>query len=389
MRFGLCAKFEKHLKMNGPKLVWSSVIHVAFSETYALDKAGLSIVGVRLPPMISRRTIDLGFAFTFALTLTLLGAANSVRSQIKAPARNFEFIYLARIPALPPDSKALTVWIPLPQSDRYQTISGLKIECPFPYTTHRDPEYGNEYLYAQVPAGPALKEVRVTFQVTRQEHRVDFDVHPSSAPLAGADPSSLQRFLQPDRRVPLQGVIADLAAQETRGIQDPLEKARAIYNYVIATMRYDKSGTGWGNGDAIWACTSKRGNCTDFHSLLIGMMRSAGIPARFEIGFPLPADKHEGAIPGYHCWAQFYVEPYGWIPVDASEAWKHPEKKNYFFGAHDDSRLQFTVGRDIRLDPPQQGDPLNYFIYPYAELDGKPLAIESNFAFQDRMSSSD
>ncbi len=35
--------------------------------------------------------------------------------------------------------------------------------------------------------------------------------------------------------------------------------------------------------------------------------------------------------------------------------------------AHDDNRVQFTVGRDIRLDPPQRGDPLNYFIYPYGE----------------------
>ncbi len=137
------------------------------------------------------------------------------------------------------------------------------------------------------------------------------------------------------------------------------------------------------------ACTAKRGNCTDFHSLFIGMMRAAAIPARFEIGFPLPADQHDGAVAGYHCWAQFYVEPYGWIPVDASEAWKHPEKKNYFFGAHDDNRLQFTVGRDIRLDPPQRGDPLNYFIYPYAELDGKPFAVESKFSFQDRSSGRD
>jgi Transglutaminase-like superfamily len=133
----------------------------------------------------------------------------------------------------------------------------------------------------------------------------------------------------------------------------------------------------------------KRGNCTDFHSLFIGMMRAAGIPARFEIGFPLPADQHDGPIPGYHCWAQFYVEPYGWIPVDASEAWKHPDKKDYFFGAHDDNRLQFTVGRDIRLNPAQQSDPLNYFIYPYAELDGKPFALESKFSFRDRMSGSD
>jgi transglutaminase-like putative cysteine protease len=62
--------------------------------------------------------------------------------------------------------------------------------------------------------------------------------------------------------VSLQGGIAELAAQETRGIQEPLAKARAIYNYVIATMHYDKSG--WGNGDGIWACTAKRGNCTDF-----------------------------------------------------------------------------------------------------------------------------
>ena len=157
----------------------------------------------------------------------------------------------------------------------------------------------------------------------------------------------------------------------------------ALYDHVLGRMRYDKSGTGWGNGDAIWACTAKRGNCTDFHSLFIGMMRAAGIPARFEIGFPLPTDQHDGVIPGYHCWAEFYVEPYDWIPVDASEAWKHLEKKDYFFGAHDDNRVQFTLGRDIRLDPPQHAGPLNYFIYPYAELDGKPLALTSKFSFQD------
>jgi transglutaminase-like putative cysteine protease len=206
---------------------------------------------------------------------------------------------------------------------------------------------------------------------------------------SGAGPGNLRRFLEPDRRVPLQGIIAELSAQETRGIQQPLAKSRAIYDYVISTMRYDKSGTGWGNGDAIWACTAKRGNCTDFHSLLIGMMRAAGIPARFEIGFSVPEDQHAGAIAGYHCWAEFYVEPYGWIPVDASEAWKHPEKKNYFFGAHDDNRLQLSVGRDIRLGPPQQSEPLNYFVYPYAELGGKALTLESNFSFQDQMRSSD
>jgi transglutaminase-like putative cysteine protease len=337
--------------------------------------------------MKSRKTSVMAFALV--AVIACVGNGFSSLPQPSASVRSFEFTYLTRIPGLPAEGKISKIWIPLPQSDSYQAISELKIESPFSYTTHRDSEYGNEYAYLEVPAAKigSSTEVRVNFQARRQEHRVALAGNENAASM-GAGTGNLQRFLQPDRRVPLQGVIGELSAQETRGIQDPLAKARAIYDYVIATMRYDKSGTGWGNGDAIWACTAKRGNCTDFHSLFIGMMRAAGIPARFEIGFPLPADQHAGTIPGYHCWAQFYIDRYGWIPVDASEAWKHPGKKDYFFGAHDDNRLQFSVGRDIRLDPPQQGEPLNYFIYPYAELDGKPLSLESKFSFQDRMSGS-
>jgi len=314
----------------------------------------------------------------------VMGTAFSVSSDTNTATRKFRFTYVAGIPALPADAKSSRIWIPLPRSDQYQTIRDLKVEAPFAYAQHRDPEYGNEYLYLQVPASQVTQpaEVRLSFEATRHEHRVALDAHTSVAAARPTTPD-LQRFLQPHRLVPLQGTIAELSAQQTQGLQDPLAKARAIYNYIPATMRYDKSGTGWGNGDALWACTARRGNCTDFHSLFIGMMRAAGIPARFEIGFPLPTDQHDGAIPGYHCWAQFYVEPYGWIPVDASEGWKHPDKKDYFFGAHDDNRVQFTLGRDIRLDPPQQGGPLNYFIYPYAELDGKPLALSSKFLFQD------
>src|SRR5919109_861996 len=318
------------------------------------------------------------FVLVWVAGLAVIGIHSSAPSEKSASSRKFRFTYAASIPALPADAKSSRIWIPLPQSDQYQTISDLKIEAPFTYTRHRDPEYGNEYLYLQVPAPQVSQpaDVRVSFEATRHEHRVALDA-PAKAATSRLVSPDLKRFLQPDRLVPLQGTIAELSVQQTHGLQDSLVKARAIYNYVLATMRYDKSGTGWGNGDAIWACTAKRGNCTDFHSLFIGMMRAAGIPARFEIGFPLPTDLHDGTIPGYHCWAEFYVEPYGWIPVDASEAWKHPDKKDYFFGAHDDNRVQFTLGRDIRLDPPQQGGPLNYFIYPYAELDGKPLALSS------------
>jgi transglutaminase-like putative cysteine protease len=302
------------------------------------------------------------------------------------PVRTFAFTYVTKIPVLPANAKASRVWIPLPQSGPYQIVRNLKIEAPFAYVKQREPEYDNEYLYLQIPAAKLIQatEIRVTFEAARQEHRVSLRAPIPSAQSSGEVPPDVRRFLEPDRLVPLQGVIAELSARETRGITGPLAKARAIYDFVLSTMRYDKSGTGWGNGDAVWACSAKRGNCTDFHSLFIGMVRAAGIPARFEIGFPLPTDRHDGPIPGYHCWAEFYVQPYGWIPVDASEAWKHPDQKDYFFGAHDDNRLQFTLGRDIRLNPPQQGAALNYFIYPYAELDGNPLALESTFSFHDQ-----
>jgi transglutaminase-like putative cysteine protease len=114
------------------------------------------------------------------------------------------------------------------------------------------------------------------------------------------------------------------------------------------------------------------------------MARSQQIPSRFQIGFPLPVDKTSSEIPGYHCWAEFYIDNMGWIPIDISEAWKHQEKHNYFFGAHDVNRVQFSQGRDLKLNPPQKGDPLNYFVYPYVELAGEAYPNVSNaFSFEE------
>ncbi|MBI3194808.1 MAG: transglutaminase domain-containing protein, partial [Ignavibacteriae bacterium] len=139
-----------------------------------------------------------------------------------------------------------------------------------------------------------------------------------------------------------------------------------------------------GQGDAIYACDVKRGNCTDFHSLFIGLARASGVPARFVIGFPLPVDKVHGEIGGYHCWAEFFAEGIGWIPVDASEAVKQPEKKEFFFGGLDENRIQFSIGRDIRLDETSEFEPVNYFIYPYVLVDGKLFKnIERHITFSD------
>jgi hypothetical protein len=56
----------------------------------------------------------------------------------------------------------------------------------------------------------------------------------------------------------------------------------------------------------------------------------------------------------------------------------------YYFGNLTENRVQFSTGRDITLNPPQMGKPLNFFIYPYVEVVGKPHdKMERKFAFED------
>jgi len=179
--------------------------------------------------------------------------------------------------------------------------------------------------------------------------------------------------LAPDRLVPVDGKIRQWAREVVRaaGARTDLEMGRAIYNHVVATVKYDKSGKGWGRGDIYYACDTRRGNCTDFHAIFIGYARALGVPARFAIGYPVPRDRGQGTIAGYHCWAEFYGRGFGWIPVDASEAAKDPSRREYYFGAHDENRVEFTRGRDIALQPAQGGERLNFFVDAYGERDGK------------------
>lgn len=329
------------------------------------------------------------FALLFPATVLLAGAAhhNKALLPFSPAARKFSFTYQVHVPADEDAQGKFVLWVPLPQDDQFQKIEELHIDTPVAYTRGRDPQYGNPF--AKVSPTPTQAQagfdVTVRFVATRFEHKVSLDSVGGDKP-AGLKSSSpeLQRYLEPDNLVPLNGVIADLAERQTAGDTTEIAKARHIYNFVLANMRYDKSGEGWGRGDALWACSSKRGNCTDFHSLLIGMLRASGIPARFEMGFSLPENKNEGEIFGYHCWAEFYLEGIGWVPVDASEAWKYPPKRDYFFGAHDANRIFFSYGRDLRLSAELQGIPLNYFIYPYAELEGKAFkGIQVHFFFND------
>jgi transglutaminase-like putative cysteine protease len=297
--------------------------------------------------------------------------------------RSFDFTYKAKVTGLPEGVHKVDLWIPCPVSDDLQEVTVTGITAPVPYEVQKDPRYGNSVLHLSL-TDPRESEIPVEMTVrVRRRESLHHDL-PAKPVSKAARPAEAARWMKPDRLVPLDDRIKSLALQVTEGKKTDLEKARAIYDYVEKTMSYDKSGTGWGNGDIYWACDAKRGNCTDFHALFIGLNRAVGIPAKFEIGFPIPGDRGQGEIGGYHCWAEFYLNGYGWVPVDASEAWKHPEKRDYFFGALDENRVQFSIGRDLVLAPPQAGAPLNYFVYPYVEVDGKPFdKVAKTFSYRD------
>jgi transglutaminase-like putative cysteine protease len=322
-------------------------------------------------------------SFAALAVWALPSSATHARTRTRqTPSRSFDFRYVVDVPAPPAGSHRMKLWVPLPYEDSYQSVSDLRINAPVRFKIRREREYNDRYAYFDLDAAQIKQpfQIELTVGVKRFEHRVPLQ---TVADLP-ARSEAVVHFLQPDRLVPIDGEIAQLSREQTQGVSEPLEKARKIYDYVIATMHYDHDGTGWGRGDAVWACNAKHGNCTDFHSLFIGMARAAGIPARFEIGFPIPLNAHEGAISGYHCWAEFFVNGIGWIPIDASQAWQDPSKKNYFFGATDANRVMFSMGRDISLNPPQAAEPLNYFVYPYAEVDGKPFAdLKHAFSFRD------
>jgi transglutaminase-like putative cysteine protease len=304
-------------------------------------------------------------------------------SALTQDSRHFTFHYAFTVRNLPAGKK-VRIWIPAPQSDAYQEVKIISARGDLPLKKTSESRLGNQIYFAEISAStqPEL-HFDVEYEVTRHE-RVALGQTAPHLVTTSLSSAEKQQDLQPDLLVPVTGLPADLAVKVTQGLTQPLDKARAIYDYVFTTMRYDKTGTGWGNGDVLYACDAKKGNCTDFHSLFIAMARSQGIPARFEIGFPLPPDKHSAEIAGYHCWSDFWIDGKGWIPVDISEAWKHPEKRDYFFGSHDVNRIQFSMGRDLRLNPPQEGKPLNYFVYPYVEVEGQEFPnVALAFSFTD------
>jgi transglutaminase-like putative cysteine protease len=295
--------------------------------------------------------------------------------------RKFTISYAGHVKDVPAGTKKLRVWVPVPQDSVVQTITDLKFDKG-PSATGVEAKYGNKVAYFEVENPQPTFDVTMTFACARREQRTELAKLGEDGSETDA---SAAVFLKDDKLTIVDDRIRKMAGEITAGKKTALDKTKAIYDFVLAHMTYDKSGQGWGRGDTIYACDVGKGNCTDFHALFISLARAAGIPAGFEIGLYLPYEKgkKDEKLSGYHCWAFFRVPGKTWVPVDISEASKLKDKAEYFFGAHTSNRVTLSVGRDLVLEPAQAGEPLNYFLTPYAEADGKPVPTSKDWTFQD------
>jgi len=279
----------------------------------------------------------------------------------------FEFIYRVTLPEITGEAR---LWLPLASSDMFQRVQVKEIVAPGPWRELDERNNGNKVLF--LTAGPldSGKNIDVRYQVQRFE----------KSAYAVREPM-IHKYLEPEKLVPTNETFHAIAEQATRGKTTDLARARALYDHVIATLRYAKYGSGWGYGDAVYACDSRSGNCSDFHAYFIALARASGIPARFAIGAAIPSERNDGGIDGYHCWAEFFAEG-KWVPVDISEANKNSGLTDYYFGHHPANRFELSKGRDLAVEPGPASGPINFLAYPVMEMAGKPIHVRTEFLFR-------
>src|SRR2546426_4577470 len=297
-----------------------------------------------------------------AFATAALGA-DSIGRDAVGP-RTVRLAYEARLTPPPAPARA-ELWLRLRREEN-QAVRELKLTGTGRVTVMRLPESADRVAWVRVEKPHEPVVLGITALVTRQE--LHTPVSASRALVADVDLAAYAAELGGSPSVQINDGVRAIARRETAGKPTIVAQAHALYDWVFDHMQYDKSVPGWGLGDIPYCLKVGKGNCTDFHTLFIALARASGIPARWNIGFPLAyGDGTAGApqeVKGYHCWAEFYAPGAGWVPVDISEARKHPELKEYFFGALSGNRVLFTRARDAPLESDGTGRRLNYFIYP-------------------------
>lgn len=275
------------------------------------------------------------------------------------------------------------LWLPYPVSDNDQTIRAVRISGDYSRSAvYTDNANGTPMLHAAWDSAAKSRKLTFSFNVERKEIlRRDF---PKKE--AAWDPADYHMYLQGTSKAPLNGEIAKLAGKITAGKKTVLEKARAIYDWTCDNTYRDPNTRGCGEGNVCNLLLKPGGKCADIHSVFVALARAAGVPSREIFGIRLGKHDKDDITTWQHCWAEFYLPGYGWVPVDAADVRKAMlteklalqdaktrEYREYFWGGIDPYRVKLSTGRDLILNPRQPGEPVNYLMYPFARVGAKTL----------------
>lgn len=291
--------------------------------------------------------------------------------------------------------KESKLWIPYVVSDKYQSVSDVKVTGDFASSAvYTDKVNGTPMLFARWDKDALSRKLTYTFAVEREE--IAMRNLPTKEPAWNR--ADYAEFLKPTSIGPTDGEVKKLSDKITKGKRTVLDKAKAIYDWTCENMYRDPATVGCGKGDVCELLKKPGGKCTDISSVYIALARAAGVPSREVFGVRLGKKAQEDITTWQHCWVEFFLPGYGWVPVDPADVRKAMlveklelkdaktrEYRDYFWGGIDAYRIKLAAGRDLLLNPPQAGAPLNTFGYPYAEVGGKVIDFYEPKSFSYRI----
>nr|WP_320015274.1 transglutaminase-like domain-containing protein [uncultured Desulfobacter sp.] len=287
-------------------------------------------------------------------------------------------------PAVEKDTKKVDLWVPYPMSDEFQTISNVSVTGNYETRAiYRDP--GSEAVYLHVTWNqPSVQpECIMQFHISQKDRR-NKNIKESGS----VYPEIVSRYMGPTRFIPTNDFeMQQIARKATEGKKGTLEKAQAIYDWVVENTFRDPAVKGCGLASPTRTLQQCKGGgkCADLSAVFVTLVRAAGIPARDVYGLRLGSPKDGDVTSGFHCWAEFYLPGTGWVMVDPADVRKmmlvhkleldNPDTdawRTFFWGGDDLFRVILERdSRGVRLNGADNVVP--YFMYPAAQVDGKML----------------
>ena len=281
---------------------------------------------------MDRRTFLIASALaTTGLATTRLAAAAPRHKPFEPnPANGWRtFEVTSRIQPTAPGAR---VWMPLPSVEDAQWIRPMGNLWQGNYRSIQemhDPVYKARMLVAEWDESETAPVLEVVSRVATRDRKIDFSKPGNVAPL---DPATRELYTRPTRLLPTDGIVLESSMDITQGAGNDLEKARAIYEWIVDKTERNPKTRGCGVGDIRFMLESGdlSGKCADLNALYVGLARAAGLPARDVYGVRV-ADSRFGykslgssgnISKAQHCRAEVWLDDFGWVPVDPADVRK-------------------------------------------------------------------